>query len=61
MSKKEQIVNTIRGLPEDADFSDAIEEIRNIQRIEEGVKAANEGRVRRHEDVRQLVRSWGSQ
>ena len=61
MSRKEQIVNAIRGLPEDADFSDAIEEIRIIQRIEEGEKAADGGRLRRHEEVRQLVRTWASQ
>jgi predicted transcriptional regulator len=58
MSKKELIVDAIRRLPEGADFSDAIEEIRIIERIEEGEEAADEGRVRRHEEVRRLVRSW---
>lgn len=52
------IIDAIRQLPADANFSDAIEEIRIIQRIEEGERAADEGRVRAHEEVRQLIRSW---
>lgn len=60
MSKKEQIMDAVGQLPEDAGFSDAIEEIRIMQRIEEGERAVADGRVRRHEDVRQLVRSWAS-
>ena len=58
MSQKESIIDAIRKLPDDADFNDAIEEIRILQRIEEGEKAADEGRVRSHEEVRTLIRSW---
>lgn len=58
MSQKESIIDAIRKLPDDADFDDAIEEIRILQRIEEGEKAADEGRVRSHEEVRGLIRSW---
>ena len=61
MSKKESILNALSQLPENADFSDAIEEIRIVQGIEEGERAADEGQVRRHEEVRELIRSWISE
>ena len=61
MSKKESILNVLGQLPEDADFSDAIEEIKIVQRIEEGEQAADQGRVRRHEEIRELIRSWISE
>ncbi len=52
------MIDAIRQLPDDADFSNAIEEIRIIQRIEDSERAADEGRVRAQEDVRGLIRSW---
>jgi len=58
MSQKESIIDAIRKLPEDAGFNEAIDEIRILQRIEEGEKAADEGRVRSHEEVRGLIQSW---
>lgn len=58
MSQKDSIIEAIRKLPEDADFDLAIEEIQTLKRIEEGERAADEGRVRPHEDVRGLIRSW---
>jgi predicted transcriptional regulator len=61
MSQKESVIEAIRRLPDDIRFDDAIEEIRVLQRIEEGEKAADEGRVRPHEDVRALIRSWAGE
>jgi predicted transcriptional regulator len=58
MSQKESILDAIRKLPENAGFDEAIDEIRILQRIEEGEKAADEGRVRSHDEVRALIRSW---
>ena len=58
MSQKESAIDAIRKLPEDADFDQAIEEIKILKRIEQGERAADEGRVRPHEDVRGLIRSW---
>ena len=58
VSQKDSVLEAIRRLPEDIGFDDAIQEIRTLQRIEEGERAADEGRVRPHEDVRALIRSW---
>lgn len=60
MSTKESILEVIQRLPEDVAFDDVIQEIRILQRIEEGERAAEEGRVRRHNEVRELIRSWAS-
>ena len=60
MSRKESILDAIHQLPDDVDFGAAIEEIRILQRIEAGEKAADEGKVRSHEEVRELIRSWTS-
>jgi predicted transcriptional regulator len=58
MSRKESILDVIHRLPEDVAFDEAVEEIRILQRIEEGERASDEGRVRPHEQVRELIRSW---
>jgi hypothetical protein len=58
MSEKDSILEAIRRLPDDTSFDEAIEEIKILQRIEEGEKAGDEGRVRPHEDLRALIRSW---
>ena len=55
MSKKDTILDAIRRLPEDADYPEAIEEIRIMQCIEEGERAAEEGRVRSHDEVKSLI------
>ena len=60
MSKNESILDAIRWLPDDVAYDDVIQEIRILQRIEEGEKAADEGRTRRHEEVRELIRTWAS-
>lgn len=60
MSRKESILDAIQRLPDNVDFGEAIEEIRILQRIEVAEKAAEEGRVRNHEEVRDLIRSWTS-
>jgi predicted transcriptional regulator len=58
MSQKETMLEAIKKLPENARYDDAIEEIRILQRIEEGEQAADEGRVRPHDELRGLIRSW---
>jgi predicted transcriptional regulator len=52
------MLEAIKKLPENARYDDAIQEIRILQRIEEGEQAADEGRVRPHDELRGLIRSW---
>lgn len=58
MSQKDSILEAIRRLPDDAGFEEAIQEIRILRGIQEGEKAADEGRVTPHQDVRALIRTW---
>jgi anti-sigma-K factor RskA len=58
MSQKDSVFEVVRRLPEDMRFKDAIEEIRILERLEVGERAADESRMRSHEDVRSLIRKW---
>lgn len=49
---KEEATKLIRDLPEQATWDDLMYEIYVRQKIEEGLKAADEGRVLSHEEVK---------
>ncbi len=50
---KEEAKRLVEELPEEATWNDLMYEIYVRQQIEEGIKAADEGRVLSHEEVRQ--------
>lgn len=49
---KEEAAKLVRGLPEKATWDDLMYEIYVRQKVEEGIKAADEGRVVSHEEVK---------
>lgn len=49
---KEEAEKLVRELPEQATWDDLMYEIYVRQKIEEGIKAADEGRVLPHEEVK---------
>lgn len=49
---KEEAGKLVRGLPEGATWDDLMYEIYVRQKIEEGIEAADEGRILSHEEVR---------
>ena len=49
---KEEAERLIRELPDNATWDDLMYEIYVRQKIEEGIKAADEGRILSHEEVR---------
>ena len=53
---KKEAEKLIRELPESASWDDLMYEIYVRQRIEEGLKAAEEGRLLSHEEVRRRFR-----
>ncbi len=53
MAVKEEAKRLVEELPEEATWNDLMYEIYVRQQIEEGIKAADEGRVLSHEEVRQ--------
>jgi predicted transcriptional regulator len=58
MSNKELVIEAVRELPEEASLEQIAEEIAILAAIRRGEKAADEGRVVSHEDVRKRVASW---
>ncbi len=49
---KEEAAKLVRELPEQATWDDLMYEIYVRQKVEEGIKAADEGRVVSHEEVK---------
>ncbi|MDT8317879.1 MAG: hypothetical protein RQ824_07820 [bacterium] len=49
---KEEAEKLVRGLPEGATWDDLMYEIYVRQKIEDGIEAADEGRILSHEEVR---------
>ncbi len=54
METKEQALNLISRLPPEATWQEVLSCLHVRQKIEEGLKAADEGRVLSHKEVKQL-------
>jgi hypothetical protein len=55
VTTKQSILKAIDELPANASYGDAIRAIHTLKRIEIGELAADEGKVRPHEEVRALI------
>ena len=53
---KEEAIKTISRLPEEASWDEIMYKIYVKRKIEEGIKAADEGRTVPHEKVKELIR-----
>jgi predicted transcriptional regulator len=51
---KEEAINLITRLPEEASWDDIMYEMHLKKKIETGIKAADEGRVVPHEEVKRM-------
>ena len=61
MTNKQLAILAIRELPDDASLEDIAEEIAILDAIREGEKAADEGRVVSHDEVKRQVKQWLSE
>ena len=52
---KEQAINTIKQLPEGVSWDELMYELYVRQKIENGIKAANEGKVVSHDELRRKL------
>jgi predicted transcriptional regulator len=57
MTDKEQILEIIRGVSDDATFEEILYRCYVIQRVREGERAIREGRVVPHEQVKRMFLS----
>ncbi len=60
MSDKDIVIETVRNLPESATLNEISEEIAILAAIACGEKAADEGRVISHEEVKKRFAAWSS-
>jgi predicted transcriptional regulator len=58
MSEKQLAIHHIRSLPPGVSLAQIAEEIAILDAIREGEKAADEGRVVSHEEVKRQVNQW---
>ncbi len=61
MSNKELVLEAIRQMPEDITLEQISEEIAILAAIRRGEKAAEEGRLVPHDELKRRVASWTSQ
>src|SRR5262249_45303297 len=61
MSNKELVMETIRQMPDDLSLEKISEEIAILAGIRRGEKAAEEGRLVPHDELKRRVGSWTSQ
>ena len=55
---KQVILEVLQSLPDDASFEDIEYHVYVRTRVEEGLRAADEGRTTAHEEVKQRMAGW---
>lgn len=58
MSEKSAVLETIRGLPEEATFEEIIETLSILAAIRRGERAADAGELVPHDEVEARLESW---
>ncbi len=60
MSDKQAVLDAVSRLPETATLAEIEEELATLAAIKRGAEAADEGRVKSHEEVKRLLVEWTS-
>ena len=55
---KEKVIETIKKLPEDANYDDIMESIYVQQMISKGIEQLDNGEFISHKDVKERFREW---
>ena len=58
MSDKQTVIEAVQRLPDASTLAEINEELATLEAIRRGAKAAAEGRVKSHEEVKRLVVEW---
>jgi predicted transcriptional regulator len=58
VSVKERASQTVQALPDDCTWDDVLYEMMIRQQVDEGIRAADEGRVVSHEEAKRQVAQW---
>ncbi len=55
---KKQVMKVIKSLPDDCTIEDIQYRLYVLEKVEQGIRAIDEGRVVPHEEVEKRVRKW---
>ena len=55
---KNKILETIEALPIDVELDDLFEKLILIEKVEAGIKQANENKLVSHEEVKNRINTW---
>jgi predicted transcriptional regulator len=58
MLTRDKVNKTIKRLPEKFTIDELIEQLIFIEKVEEGLKQSDEGKVVSNEDVRLIIEKW---
>ena len=58
VTDRDLAISTIQRLPEDVSLEEVTDEIALISALREGVREADDGKKRSHEDVKEMLDSW---
>ena len=61
MNDRDLALSTIQRLPEEATLEDVTDEIALLAALREGIRQANEGKTKPHDEVKALMNSWLTQ
>lgn len=56
--KKEKVIETVNGFPQEFDLEELIEKLILVEKIEKGLKQVDEGKTVPHEQVKEIVKKW---
>ncbi len=56
--KKNKVLETVQLMPEDFNLDELIEKLVFIEKVEQGIKQGEEGKVVSHEQVKEMVKKW---
>jgi hypothetical protein len=56
--KREKALEAVKELPQEFDLEDLIEKLIFVEKVEQGLKQLDEGKVTDHSKVKEVVKKW---
>lgn len=55
---KAKVLETIKGFPQEFDLDELIERLIFVDKVEKGLKQLDEGLIKEHDEVKNIIKSW---
>lgn len=56
--KKDKLLETVNGLPQEFNLEELIEKLIFKDKVEKGLHQLQEGKVKSHQDVKEIAKKW---